>query len=504
MSASPSLQQRAHPLSAPTPSAVPEVETLPLRYRPPEIDVDPSKPFEKDKLGRQPFVVATVGLIKAIREPFVIALNAPWGNGKTTTLRLLEPALTQEGVTSLTFNAWELDDTADPLVPLVATLHDRLLALKGYGRVDGDKVARWKKAGSAIAKRGVIAAVKVATAGVLDLGAAAEGMAKVASDAVAKAGEDLAEDLVDAFKRQREAAESFRRLLNELIAYLRATAEDGADPPPLVLIIDELDRCRPTFAVAMLERIKHFFSVPGLVFILAVDLKQLNASTRKVYGHTLDATEYLRRFVDLELALPPAPVGPMVDAMLSACGADGFFAGRSKDRRWVVEVMSVLSRHFELSLRVVERMVTRVMLVVRQTPTNHYMDPILTVFMIFLRLRDPALLRELVAVRVEASALMEAVSKMGASGKSFYESHAAKVIEAHVLYAHNSREYVGAYLQGVSKLQGQASDPVSLRMREIGSIYENVRHENFRRGSISLARIAERIDLVSMDLKDEA
>lgn len=449
-------------------------------------------------------MMATVELTKAIREPFVIALNAPWGSGKTTTLRLLEPALTTAGVNSLRFNAWEVDDTTDPLVPLVAALHDRLLAIKGYGRVDGDKVARWKKAGSAIAKHGVIAVVKIATAGVLDLGEATEGMAKVASDAAAKAGEDLAGDLIDEFKRQREAADSFRRLLEELISYLRATAEEGTDSPPLVLIIDELDRCRPTFAVAMLERIKHFFGVPGLVFILAVDLKQLNASTRKVYGDALDATEYLRRFIDLELALPPAPVGPMIDAMLSACGADGFFAERANDRSWVIQVVGVLVRDFDLSLRVVERMVTRVMLVVRQTPKNHYMDPILVVFMIFLRLRDPALLRALVAGRIQAAALMEAVSTTEPGGKSFYQSHTAKVIEAHVLYAHKSQhEYVGEYLQRVSELQGQVGDPVSLRMLELGRMYDSVRNENFRRGSISLARIAERIDLVAMDLKSE-
>lgn len=105
-------------MTAPIPSATRATQTPPLRYRAPEIDVDPDKPFEKDRLGRQAFVMATVELTKAIREPFVIALNAPWGSGKTTTLRLLEPALTTAGVNSLRFNAWEVDDTTDPLVPL--------------------------------------------------------------------------------------------------------------------------------------------------------------------------------------------------------------------------------------------------------------------------------------------------------------------------------------------------------------------------------------------------
>lgn len=280
---------------------------LPLRYRSDEIAVTTDSPFKNDRLGREPFVKATADLLKAIREPFVVALNAPWGSGKTTTLRLLEPNLTAAGVTSVSFNAWEVDDATDPLVPLVATLHDRLLAIKGYGPgIDSSKVERLKTLGSAIVKHGAIAAVKVATAGLLDLGVAAEGIAKAAGDAAEKAGEGLSGDLIDVFKRERRAAQQFRILLQELIAYLKVTTEAGVDSPPLVLMIDELDRCRPTFAVAMLERIKHFFDVPGLVFVLALDLEQLKASTRKVYGTDLDATEYLRRFVDLELRLPRA------------------------------------------------------------------------------------------------------------------------------------------------------------------------------------------------------
>lgn len=485
--------------------------SLLLRYRPDEITVSPETPFKNDRLEREPFVKATTDLLKAIREPFVIALNAPWGSGKTTTLRLLEPNLTAARVTTVSFNAWEVDDATDPLVPLVATLHDRLLELKGYGSsVDSAKIERLKTLGSAIAKHGVITAVKVATVGLLDLGVAAEGIAKAAGEAAEKAGEGLTGDLIDAFKRERRTAQQFRALLEELIAYVRATAEEGVDPPPLVLMIDELDRCRPTFAVAMLERIKHFFNVPGLVFVLALDLEQLKASTRKVYGTELDATEYLRRFVDLELRLPLADVGDMVNAMLTNCGADAFFAARvnhpvvREDRKWIVRVIKVLAQYFELSPRVVQRMISRLMLVLRQTSEDDYLDPIIVVFMIFLRIRNEELLRDLVAGRMQAGEVMAALRTVKPGGQTFYDSDAGILIEAYMLYAHKEQhEYVAQFMKSVKELNGQVDDAASRRMIEIARRYDNVCSTNFTREWFDLHGIDQRINLVATDLKAE-
>lgn len=484
--------------------------THPLRYRSDEIIVLPSEPFKNDKLGREPFVTEFSDLLKAIREPFVVALNAPWGTGKSTTLRMLESKLAADGMVTASFNSWEVDDATDPLVPLVAALHDRILQIKGYGEnVDQEKIARWKKLGSAIAKHGAIAAVKVATAGLLDMQAASDGLAKAVTDAADKTGEALTEDVIDTFKQEQKAAQQFRALLAELTAYVRVTAEEGASPPPLVLVIDELDRCRPTFAVAMLERIKHFFSVPGLVFVLALDLEQLKASTRKVYGAELDATEYLRRFVDLELRLPRAGVAHMIDAMLMNCGADAFFEQRAsyqelrEDRKWIVSILASLAHSFDLSPRMVQRMVSRLMLVIRQTPIDHFLDPILAVFMIFLRSRRDSLYDDLLS-GCPASALMQTLCGNSARGTVFFNSHPCLVIEAHIMFAHKERhEYVRDALARAKQHNESEQDALSERARQVAGRYDSVSSTYFRRGYIDLKAIATKIDLVTEDLVDQ-
>ena len=77
----------------------------------------------------------------------------------------------------------------------------------------------------------------------------------------------------------------------------------------MVFIVDELDRCRPTFAIELLERVKHVFDVPNILFVFGLNRDELCKSLRSVYGE-IDADVYLRRFFDFEFNLPAAdPIG---------------------------------------------------------------------------------------------------------------------------------------------------------------------------------------------------
>ena len=72
----------------------------------------------------------------------------------------------------------------------------------------------------------------------------------------------------------------------------------------VIVIVDELDRCKPTFAVKLLEIVKHLFNVKGLVFVFALDIYQLQHCIKKVYGNGFDAIGYLERFFDYTSILP--------------------------------------------------------------------------------------------------------------------------------------------------------------------------------------------------------
>ena len=73
----------------------------------------------------------------------------------------------------------------------------------------------------------------------------------------------------------------------------------------MVIVIDELDRCRPTFAIDVLEVVKHMFSTDGIVFVLASNQTQLSHSIASVYGDRFDSLGYLKKFFGVTFRLPP-------------------------------------------------------------------------------------------------------------------------------------------------------------------------------------------------------
>lgn len=73
----------------------------------------------------------------------------------------------------------------------------------------------------------------------------------------------------------------------------------------LVIFIDELDRCKPSYAVQLLERIKHYFTNDRITFVFSVNLEELQHTIRHYYGEGFDASRYLNRFFDIRTSLPP-------------------------------------------------------------------------------------------------------------------------------------------------------------------------------------------------------
>ena len=139
---------------------------------------------------------------------------------------------------------------------------------------------------------------------------------------------------------------------------------------PLVFIIDELDRCRPSYAVELLEQVKHVFSVPGIIFVLAIDKVQLGHAVKGVYGSPgMDDVEYLRRFIDVEFSLPMPSPRYFIDYLFeyfnfntflldeNPRSSGNFFADTLKD------FILTLSKIFNLQLRQIESLLKHLKIV---------------------------------------------------------------------------------------------------------------------------------------------
>jgi KAP family P-loop domain len=249
--------------------------------------------FKDDILNRIDFGKTLSKIVEGIEDPLVIALDGRWGTGKTYFLRrwVAEHRISNAGrALTVYFDAFENDFIGDPLVALVATLTNRL------PQEEQLKLDQVKKFALRLFRPATRIGLALATAGasialheVLDAGAEAfEEEAKVALD--------------DFWKREsgRQAAmQGFRLAIHEL-------TKSANDQPalPLVIVIDELDRCRPDFALDVLEVVKHFFTVPNVHFVLGVNLDALASSVRIRYGSEIDALSYLQKFISFSMELP--------------------------------------------------------------------------------------------------------------------------------------------------------------------------------------------------------
>jgi KAP family P-loop domain len=259
---------------------------VPFRIQPPKISED--EPFAECALGRKDFAETLTTFIENASTPLVLALDSGWGSGKTTFLRMWRAQLRLKGISSAYFNAWESDYLEEPLIGLISEFASELKAK------EPKQAAKVREAGKRILKTLVPFAARMAAVSLFGPGSGET------AATWAEASQSLAESQLNAYEERKRDATTLRLLLE------KAAAAAGADAKPFVYLIDELDRCRPTFAIELLERIKHLFEVPGIVFVLALDRTQLQHSIRSVYGAEFDAAGYLRRFFDLVLTLPGA------------------------------------------------------------------------------------------------------------------------------------------------------------------------------------------------------
>ena len=159
---------------------------------------------------------------------------------------------------------------------------------------------------------------------------------------------------------------------------------------PLIVVIDELDRCRPSYAVELLETAKHLFAVNNIIFVLAVNRTELAHSIKALYGSGFDAEGYLGRFFDVDFRLPAPERKAFINALLEATQINDYF-GRTQDQgaREDAQVARDLLLGFfgtsALSLRTIAQALHRLGLVLASLPSDRLAFPLQVVVALILR-----------------------------------------------------------------------------------------------------------------------
>ncbi len=254
-----------------------------------------SKDFT-DELGREDIAELYVKFINELDGHHVVALDAPWGSGKSTLIDYMCEYFKNTEDVFVKYNAWENDYTEEPLISLMS---DIFTEFKDKEYIGIDKMKNHISKISKVGKKGATALLKGASRILLG-----ESGSNDAIEAVKEASKIFVEDNVDnLFKDIEESKKSRKEFKEELIKYTKNILNEK-NRNKLIIIIDELDRCRPTFAIELLENIKHLFDIQNIVFFISIDKEQLSEAIKSVYGQGFDSYTYLHRFFDLELHLP--------------------------------------------------------------------------------------------------------------------------------------------------------------------------------------------------------
>lgn len=253
-----------------------------------DLPIDKDKPFQSDQLNREPSCDLLTNLASCVDGPCTIAIDAAWGHGKTTFLQLWAARLKQDTFLVIDVNAWNTDYFDDPFLAIVGEM---TLQLKESGQVDVSEQSGFSKLKNCFAK-----VVSIAPRAIV-------------APYIALTGEDVAE-IIGTFKsdasKRIEQYEEQTASVKEFRSELGSVAEEvwKKTEKPLIVLVDELDRCRPTYAIEFLEVVKHLMAVDHVVFAFAINRSELAQTVSGCYGPEFDGKGYLRRFFDVDFTLP--------------------------------------------------------------------------------------------------------------------------------------------------------------------------------------------------------
>lgn len=315
-----------------------------------------------DKLDRGEFIEFVKGLILNSEQykrdnesdSYVIALDSAWGTGKSYFIDLLTQNVNDDVLRIVKYNAWKNDYCENAFEPLIYDiLTSDCLSFSMENKTDAENVQKMishiGKIGLAMGKQLLYSAAKDKLGiDVEKAFAEAKNTDNPFKNFLLRQSQELAE-----INNEREAFEKFKQYLTEGTSYLKDNNQK------LVVIIDELDRCKPTFAIQTLEVVKHLFDIENVVFLFAVDIQQLSHSISSVYGQGFDSVGYLCRFFDYIAKMPEPNVGKYIlenissiDALAEMTDLSIYHSNKEKSFYEILQIFFLqIYSEFDFSLR---------------------------------------------------------------------------------------------------------------------------------------------------------
>lgn len=290
----------------------------------------------KDSVGRNKSIANFIELLDEIDSTVAIALDDRWGNGKTffvkqTQIILQSCTSSYENLTAIRqcmqnlfkngkirnylpvyYDAWSNDDDTDPVLSIILEMLQNIDGLENY---EVNDQSWWDRL----------------TTG-LEVISTSFGGPRIKALLDSVKGTDILSEI----KKHKKSDQVLNQIFDALL-------EKQPEDTRIVFFIDELDRCCPNFAVRLLERIKHYFLHERVMFVVSVNMLELQHTIKRHYGNDFNADKYLRRFFDFIVPLPPANMTKYYQTI------------NFDDRAIRYNIMSRMIKKYNFSLREITR-----------------------------------------------------------------------------------------------------------------------------------------------------
>lgn len=305
---------------------------------------------------------------------FIMAINSEWGSGKTTFVNeFIDNYKDSDNYIIIKYDAWSNDFWDNAFEPLIYNLlNDEYFKMIQLENNIKDKL---------------ISSIKSLTLGIgkfyLGKIVGKENVNEISQfvQNVSLTVKDLLvselEPVFDRYSEFKKNLEVFKQIMGDLQKQL---------DKKIVIIIDELDRCKPDFAIKTLEFVKHIFDIENYVYIFSIDKEQLSESIKVIYGIGINAEGYLNRFFDYTSLLPVPNINDFIDQKLKECGYNDVYKVQvitlltSKNRTFreleyfFVALKVVSKHHSNLNENVFRNIISLIYLKTLESTTYSFID----------------------------------------------------------------------------------------------------------------------------------
>ena len=404
--------------------------------------------FPEDKLDRAKYatfltkLLASHGYDQAREEDeqkqnYVLNLNSEWGSGKTYFLKRWSEDV-KEFYPTVYIDAWQKDYSDDPLMTVIASIIEQLREQAGKDKdapefkVPRKLIGLLKSAAPGVARGLFKRYVGIDPTMIMNAEDDNEDIGEITDEDgkpidMSFAASEVVKNLIDEHDAKSAAIESLKKSVFKWVEAVVGLKEKSL---PAFIFIDELDRCRPSYAVEMLETIKHIFNIEGIVFVVATDTDQLQHAVKAVYGEGFNAKIYLGRFFNSRYSLKAPNLENFLEVHCDSSKLSGTNFRNLKievlpfndDASITLKNISVLLDSFEVSPRTAIQITDRIIATISNMPRGSKVDILMLATLLCIQEKDSSLFNEIVSGKFQRTHLVDGKEKTTYLG-TFFKSY---------------------------------------------------------------------------------